>query len=83
MKQGVSTIRFFPKTGHLLLSAGMDAQVKIWDVSSHGKCMRTYSGHAKSVRDVAFNNDGRQFLSASYDRTIKLWDTETGKFISS
>ncbi|BBM98947.1 pre-mRNA-processing factor 17 [Marchantia polymorpha subsp. ruderalis] len=81
--KGVSAIRFFPKFGHLLLSASMDTKVKIWDVHGSGKCMRTYMGHSKAVRDIAFNNDGSKFLSASYDRKIKYWDTETGKVISS
>ncbi|OIV90629.1 hypothetical protein TanjilG_01710 [Lupinus angustifolius] len=80
--KGVSAIRFFPKHGHLILSAGMDTKVKIWDVFNSGKCMRTYMGHSKAVRDICFSNDGTKFLSAGYDKNIKYWDTETGQVIS-
>ncbi|PNW84243.1 hypothetical protein CHLRE_04g226450v5 [Chlamydomonas reinhardtii] len=81
--KGVNAVRFFPGTGHLLLSAGMDGKVKIWDVYGSGKCMRTYLGHSKGVRDVCFSNDGRRFLSTGYDKNIRLWDTETGQCIKS
>ncbi|BFZ65322.1 hypothetical protein YB2330_006488 [Saitoella coloradoensis] len=80
--KAVSAVRFFPRSGHLLLSSGMDSQIKLWDVYHDKELLRSYSGHSKAVRDVTFNNDGRQFLSASYDRMIKLWDTETGQCIS-
>ncbi|KAG2485153.1 hypothetical protein HYH03_016139 [Edaphochlamys debaryana] len=81
--KGVNAIRFFPRTGHLLLSAGLDAKVKIWDVYGSGKCMRSYLGHSQGVRDVCFSNDGRRFLSTGYDKNIRLWDTETGQCIKS
>ena len=66
----------------MLLSCSMDGKVKLWDCYNDRRCLRTFIGHSKGVRDVTFNNDGTRFLSASYDKMIKLWDTETGKCIS-
>lgn len=82
--KGVSCFELFPKTGHLLLSAGMDGKVKVWDAegTSGFKCLRTYAGHDKGVRHVHFSNDGRKFVSTSFDKTVKVWDTETGKVVN-
>ncbi|NP_001009990.1 pre-mRNA-processing factor 17 [Danio rerio] len=80
--KGVSAIRLFPKSGHLLLSCSMDCKIKLWEVYNERRCVRTFIGHSKAVRDVCFNNSGTQFLSAAYDRYIKLWDSETGQCIS-
>jgi pre-mRNA-processing factor 17 len=79
--KGVNAIRLLPQTGHLLLSASMDGKVKLWDVYHDRRVLRTFLGHNKAVRDITFNNDGKQFLSASFDRYLKLWDTETGQCI--
>ncbi|GIY56052.1 pre-mRNA-processing factor 17 [Caerostris darwini] len=77
--KGISAIKWFPKSAHLLLSCGMDCRVKLWEVYNERRCIRTYLGHKQAVRDICFNNAGTQFLSAGYDRDVKLWDTETGK----
>uniref|UniRef100_H3AT29 Pre-mRNA-processing factor 17 n=1 Tax=Latimeria chalumnae TaxID=7897 RepID=H3AT29_LATCH len=80
--KGVSAIRLFPVSGHLLLSCSMDCKIKLWEVYNERRCIRTFIGHSKAVRDICYNNAGSQFLSAAYDRYLKLWDTETGQCIS-
>ncbi|KAF5355907.1 hypothetical protein D9756_004165 [Leucocoprinus leucothites] len=53
--------------------------LQLWDIYTHGNCLRTFHGHVKAVKDICFSNDGRRFLSCGYDRQMKLWDTETGQ----
>ena len=74
----VTALRFFPQSGHLLLSSGADSTVRIWDPYHERALLRTYQGHSRSVADIGFNLDGTQFVSGSFDRRLKLWDTETG-----
>ncbi|XP_049304903.1 pre-mRNA-processing factor 17-like [Bactrocera dorsalis] len=80
--KGISSIRWFPQTAHLLLSGSMDCRVKLWEVFGERRCIRTFSGHRQAIKDIAWNNKGTKFLSASYDRYIKMWDAETGEVIS-
>ncbi|TLD27303.1 hypothetical protein PspLS_05312 [Pyricularia sp. CBS 133598] len=80
--KAITSLNFFPNSGHLLLSGSADSTVKIWDVYHQRELLRTYSGHSKSLSDTTFNTHGDKFLSASFDRMMKLWDTETGKCIA-
>eukprot|EP01124_Arcella_intermedia_P003990 TRINITY_DN1225_c0_g1_i1.p1 TRINITY_DN1225_c0_g1~~TRINITY_DN1225_c0_g1_i1.p1 ORF type:complete len:537 (+),score=103.91 TRINITY_DN1225_c0_g1_i1:153-1613(+) len=79
--KGVSTIRFFPRFGHLLLSGSMDTTIKIWEVNGKRRCIQTYTAHNQAVKALEFTHDGKHFLSCAYDRYARVWDTETGKCI--
>ncbi|KAI0396426.1 WD40-repeat-containing domain protein [Xylariaceae sp. FL0594] len=80
--KAVTALRFFPMSGHLLLSAGADSTVKIFDVYHNKELLRSYCGHSKSVTDISFNRDGTQFISGSFDRQMKVWDVETGQCLA-
>lgn len=79
---GVQTIKLFPKSAHLLLSASMDSTLRMWNMYGDRECMMTYRGHSLAVRDAVFSFDGDKFYSVSFDCNVHLWDTETGKVIS-
>ena len=79
--KAISTIKLFPNTGHLLLSADMDGKAKIWDVYNNRRVLRTFHGHQRGIRDAAFCADGTRFITSSLDQYVKLWDTESGEVI--
>lgn len=61
----------------LLLSAGSDGVLKLWDIETGG-LLRTLTGHTGTVSAAAFRADGREAASGGEDGTAKLWDTATG-----
>lgn len=43
--------------------------------------VRTFAGHADSVRSVAFSRDGKTLASGSFDKTAKLWNVDSGELL--
>ncbi|KAK9493540.1 WD40-repeat-containing domain protein [Lipomyces doorenjongii] len=77
----VTKVLFFP-SGHVVLSAGGDMQIKLWSAAD-GSNPRTFLGHKRAVTDLAMIGRGRNFLSASKDGTVKLWECGSGSLIHS
>jgi WD40 repeat protein len=67
--------------GNLLFSGGLDAQVRVWDLSSMA-CVQTIADHEHAVTGVALADDGKRpaaeskgkFLcTCSYDTTVRVF----------
>jgi len=69
---GVTSVAINPN-GQYVAAGSMDADVRIWDVST-GQLVERLRGHRNSVTSVAFTPDGKGLVSGSSDRTMKFWD---------
>lgn len=78
--KGITKLVFFPKSGHLLLSAGNDGKIFIWDSVSMKK-LRGYLAHTHAIRDIAFNSTGSKFISCSFDNSVIVWETSSGEIL--
>lgn len=69
---GVRSLRF-STDGRLLLSAGNDNTVRVWDMEGK-RLMKTMRGHGGRVSAAVFAPRGQQVLSGGYDQRAKIWD---------
>ena len=60
-----------------IASASSDNTVQIWDAAT-GSTLVTYTGHARTITDIAWSPDSRRIVSASLDDTAQVWDAATG-----
>jgi WD40 repeat protein len=67
----------FSKDGKLLVSAGGDGTVRIWN-GENGSSVRTLTVGATTYA-VAISPDGKQIASGSFDGQVRLWDVASGR----
>ncbi len=70
----------FSKDGKILVSAGGDRTVRIWDVADLDKPIlkSTLQGHNGMVFGVAISPLGDCLASAGWDDKLLLWDAKDG-----
>ena len=68
---GVTSVAISPN-GQYVAAGSMDAEVRIWDVST-GQLVERLRGHWGGIRSVAFTPDGKGLVSGSWDK-LRFWD---------
>lgn len=63
----------FSPNNKLIISAGNDSTIKIWDAST-GDLVKTLRDHNDRRIVVIFSPDGNLMVSSCRDKTIKIWD---------
>ena len=74
-KEGFQIAKYFPKSGHFILTGTPEGKCLLYDVMTNRSLTHTYVGHTKAVRDICFSNDGKNFLSCAFDGIVRYWDT--------
>ena len=65
--------------GSMALSGSGDSTVRLWDLRTNGRCVRTMEGHSKWLCSVGMDGHCRTAVSSSADKTVKLWDLGSGR----
>jgi WD40 repeat protein len=75
----VTSVTFHP-SGSLLVTAGEDRAIKIWDVATGRMERELAPDEDDDVFAVALSPDGKRLASVgNRDLTVKLWDVGTGQ----
>lgn len=65
----------------LLVSAGVDRVVRLWDwrAPAYSRCTASLLGHQRAISAVVAEPDGSQVYSAGQDQSLRIWDLRTRK----
>lgn len=72
----------FSHDGRLLLTAGSDASVRVWNVAT-GSLIHGLSSHEAATVGAVFGPDDLLIASSSTDRTLRLWNAASGRLVHS
>lgn len=67
-------------SGDLVVSAGTDAILRIWDVKGT-QCLKTIQTPCRKMHAVAVSADGARIASGGNDKAIRIWNPQNGSLV--
>ncbi|GAA5021352.1 hypothetical protein GCM10011506_02950 [Marivirga lumbricoides] len=71
----------YSEDGTLLLSAGRDAHLKIWNTFNDYSLVESIVAHMYAINHVCFSPDQKYFATCSMDKSIKIWSADTFRLL--
>lgn len=65
----------------LLLSAGRDAHLKVWDATEQYASTQSVVAHMFAINHITYSPDGTLLATCSMDKSIKIWDAATFRLL--
>lgn len=77
----VDYIEWHPTAQNLILSAGLDHQVVLWNVE-RAEPIQVYRCHPDSIQSITWNYNGSMFATTCKDKQIRVIEARTGRIVS-
>ena len=77
----VDYIEWHPTAQNLLLSAGLDHQVILWNVE-RAEPIQIYRYHSDSIQSITWNRMGTQFATSCKDKHLRVIEARSGRLIA-
>ncbi|CAF0930923.1 unnamed protein product [Rotaria sordida] len=77
----VDYIEWHPTVQNLILSAGLDRQVVLWNVEK-AEPIQVYRCHSDAIQSIAWNRNGSLFATTCKDKHIRVIEPRSGRIIA-
>ncbi len=79
--KGPVNVARYNSTGRYLLTGGSDRTVRLWNASSSGEPVKTYTEHNYEVLALDVSRDNSRFVSGGADKNVFVWDVASGTVV--